>query len=235
MNAIRVLLVDDHELTLMGFRMTLASDPGLAVVGSADNGQAAIAQARRLAPDVVLMDVRMPTMDGIEATGRITSQYPGCRVLILTTFDIDEYAFDGLRAGASGFLLKDVRPAELLDAIRAIAAGDAVITPRITRKLLEQSWPSPSENASVRQAGRERREPVPGLAELTPREAEIMSAIAEGMTNGEIADRFTLADTTVKTYVGRILRKLGLRDRVQIVILAYETGLTVPGTQRSSG
>ncbi|RNL82214.1 response regulator [Halostreptopolyspora alba] len=229
MTAIRVLLVDDHEPTVLGFSMMLAPQPEFEVLGTARDGLEAVELTARHAPDVVLMDVRMPGLDGISATARITARCPDSRVLILTTFDLDEYALEGLRAGASGFLLKDARPTELLDAIRAVSAGDAVVTPRITRKLLEGARASPGHDDATGGGGGNRRDPGAALAALTSRETEIMAAIAEGMTNAEIAAHFTLAGTTVKTYVGRILHKLGLRDRVQIVILAYETGLAVPG------
>jgi DNA-binding NarL/FixJ family response regulator len=216
----RVLLVDDQALLRMGFRLVLEAEDDLEVVGEAGDGAEGARLAARLAPDVVLMDVRMPGVNGIEATERIVASGSGARVLILTTFDLDEYAFAALRAGASGFLLKDARPAELIAAIRAIATGDAVVSPRITRRMLEMfsgSLPSSADPAPG--------EVDPRIAQLTPRELEVLRAIAEGLSNAEIAERFVLSEATVKTHVGRILAKLGVRDRVQAVVLAYESGL----------
>jgi DNA-binding NarL/FixJ family response regulator len=223
---IRVLLVDDQALLRMGFRLVLEGEDDLVVVGEAGDGDAAVRQAIALRPDVVLMDVRMPGTNGIEATQRLVAALPDCRVLILTTFDLDEYAFAGLRAGASGFLLKDARPAELVGAIRAVATGDAVVSPRVTRRMLEMfagDLPAPGA-------------PEPGphgldvrLRALTARETQILRAVAEGLSNAEIAARFVLSEATVKTHVGRILAKLEVRDRVQAVVLAYETGLVTPG------
>ena len=220
--SVRVLLADDQVLLRTGFRMILQAQPGLEVVGEAVDGADAVRQVARLHPDVVLMDVRMPGMDGIEATAEITATQ-AARVLVLTTFDLDEYAFAALRAGASGFLLKDVPPDVLAGAIRAVAAGDAVVTPRITRQLLERfSGQLPALGA----VGRERD---PGaLAALTDREREVFTEVARGRTNGEIASGLHLSEATVKTHLTRVLAKLGLRDRVQIVIFAYERGL-VPG------
>ncbi|WP_225755388.1 response regulator transcription factor [Actinotalea sp. Marseille-Q4924] len=218
---IRVLLVDDQALLRMGFALVLDAEEDLQVVGEAGDGRAALAQVAALRPDVVLMDVRMPGMNGIDATERIVAEHPGVRVLILTTFDLDEYAFAALRAGASGFLLKDARPAELVAAIRAVASGDAVVSPRVTRRMLEMfadRLPASAEPGSA--AG-----PDPRLSGLTPRELEVLRAVAEGLSNAEIAARFFLSEATVKTHVGRILAKLGVRDRVQAVVLAYETGL----------
>lgn len=216
----RVLLVDDQTLMRMGFAMVLEAEEDLEVVGEAADGETALTQVRALRPDVVLMDVRMPGMNGIDATARIVAEHPASKVLVLTTFDLDEYAFAALRAGASGFLLKDARPAELVDAIRAIASGEAVVAPRITRRLLEMfaaHLPAPGTT----------REPTtdPRLAELTPREVEVLRAMAQGMSNAEISEALFLAEATVKTHVGRILAKLGVRDRVQAVIVAFETGL----------
>jgi DNA-binding NarL/FixJ family response regulator len=213
---IRVLLADDQALIRTGFRMMLDTTPDLLVVGEASNGLVAIEQSRRLKPDVVLMDVRMPVMDGIEATRSIVADL-STRVLILTTFDLDEYAFEGLRAGASGFLLKDAPPEALYDAIRAIAGGDAVLTPRITRDLVDRF---------ARAASRESVEPASDpLAELTIRERDVFLLIASGMSNSEIATEIFIAEATVKTHITRLLMKLGLRDRVQVVIFAYENGL----------
>ncbi len=220
MTRTRVLIVDDQALTRMGFTMVLDASDDLEVVGEAGDGITAVAQVRALKPDVVLMDVRMPGMNGIEATARIAEEHPDSRVLVLTTFDLDEYAFEALRAGASGFLLKDAQPAELVAAIRSVAAGDAVVAPRVTRRLLDMF------------AGRlpraDERRPAAGdprLDELTPREVDVLRAVAQGMSNAEIADRLVVAEATVKTHVGRILAKLGVRDRVQAVIVAYQAGL----------
>ena len=218
--SIRVLLVDDHELTRMGFTMMLTPQPDISIVAEAANGAEALAMTAQHHPDVILMDIRMPGLDGIEATRAITAVHPKSRVLILTTFDLDEYAFDGLEAGASGFLLKDVTPAQLVSAIHAVHDGDAVVTPRITRRMLELAPPAAAQTTTVDHPDKTR---VEGLTE---REIEILTAIAEGLTNGEIADRYTLAATTVKTYVGRLLAKLDARDRVELVILAYNSGIT---------
>jgi DNA-binding NarL/FixJ family response regulator len=217
---IKVLLVDDQALMRMGFAMVLGAEDDLEVVGEAGDGTAALTQVRALAPDVVLMDVRMPGMNGIEATKQITADHPGVRVLVLTTFDLDEYAFAALRAGASGFLLKDTEPVALVDAIRTVASGDAVVAPRVTRRMLElfaQHFPVRTDG---RQGSRDER-----LASLTPREVEMLSAVARGLSNAEIATEFVVSEATVKTHVGSILSKLGVRDRVQAVIVAYEAGL----------
>jgi len=214
---IRVLLVDDQTLVRMGFRMVLDAQDGVEVVGEAADGRIGIDMCRTLPPDVVLMDVRMPGTDGITATRRIVEECPQSRVIVLTTFDLDEYAFAALRAGASGFLLKDVGPPELLASIRAVAGGDAAISSRVSRRMLElfsQRLPS-----GPPAAGDE------AVASLTPRELEILVAIARGLTNTEIGERLTVAESTVKTHVGRVLMKLGLRDRVHAVIFAYEHGL----------
>ena len=210
---IRVLIVDDQNLVRMGFRMLLDAEPGIHVVGEASDGAEGVRIAHREQPDVVLMDVRMPGLDGIAATAEVLRVAPESRVIVLTTFDLDEYAFGGLRAGASGFLLKDTRPAELLSAVRAVAAGDAAVSPRVTQRMLELFGSRMPEPAA------------PALESLTPREREILLAIAEGLTNGEIGERFVLSESTVKTHVGRVLMKLDLRDRVQAVIFAFEHGL----------
>jgi DNA-binding NarL/FixJ family response regulator len=215
---IRVLLVDDQSMLRLGFRMVLSAEEGIEVVGEAGDGAAGLAMTKALQPDVVLMDVRMPGVDGIEATRRIIAEAPGARVIILTTFDLDEYAFAALRAGASGFLLKDARPAELVAAIRSVAAGDAAVAPRITRRMLEL-FAERLPDAEAAPAADAR------LASLTPREHEIFAALGEGLSNAEIAERFVLSEATVKTHVARVLGKLGLRDRVQAVVLAYETGV----------
>ena len=217
----RVLLVDDQSLLRMGFRMVLGAHEGMDVVGEAADGAEAIAAVAELKPDVVVMDVRMPVMDGVEATARITAEHPDVRVLILTTFDLDEYAFAGLRAGASGFLLKNVPPEELVAAIRTVASGDAVVAPRVTRRLLEtfaQRLPTPAAE----------EHPDERLATLTEREREVLGNLALGQTNLEIAAALHLSEATVKTHVSRILSKLGLRDRVQAVVFAYETRLVRP-------
>lgn len=215
---IRVLLVDDQTLVRMGFRMVLDAQDGIEVVGEAADGRTGIDMCRTLTPDVVLMDVRMPDTDGIAATELIAQECPQSRVIVLTTFDLDEYAFAALRAGASGFLLKDVGRAELLASIRAVAGGDAAISSRVSRRMLDLfSQRLPSGRSS---GGDE------AVAALTPRELEIFSAIAGGLTNTEIGERMFVAESTVKTHVGRILMKLGLRDRVHAVIFAYEHGLT---------
>lgn len=222
----RVLLVDDQAMMRLGFRMVLEAQEDIEVVGEAADGQSALTMATALQPDVVLMDVRMPRMDGITATSHLVRDHPQCRVLILTTFDLDEYAFDALRAGASGFLLKDARPDELVEAIRRVAVGDAVVAPRVTRRLIEMVHPLLTGRRDAPESGPETADPR--IAELTPREREVLAAIGEGLTNREIAERFTIGEATVKTHVGNILAKLNLRDRVQAVILAYETSLVTP-------
>ena len=224
---IRVLLVDDQPLLRMGFRLILEGEDDLEVVGEASDGAEAIARVRELTPDVVLMDVRMPVLDGIEATRAITGSGSSSRIIILTTFDLDEYAFAGLQAGASAFLLKDVAPADLVRAVRVVASGDAVVAPRITRRLLEtyvRGNGSPAPGAPA--ASPAHRDPL--LEDLTPRETEMLEAMSEGLSNAEIAHRYFLSEATVKTHVRRILTKLHLRDRVQAVVYAYETGLVTP-------
>ncbi|WP_062130857.1 response regulator [Demequina aestuarii] len=219
---LRVLLVDDQALVRMGFSLVLAGEDDLDVVGEAGDGTTAVAQVRALRPDVVLMDVRMPSMNGIEATRLIVAEHPETRVLVLTTFDLDEYAFGALRAGASGFLLKDARPAELVEAIRSVASGDAVMTPRVTRRMLEMFADRLPKADAPASTGDTR------LDALSPRETEVLRAVATGHSNAEIAAELFVAEATVKTHVGRILAKLGVRDRVQAVIVAYEAGLVEP-------
>ncbi|GAA1754354.1 response regulator [Nonomuraea wenchangensis] len=222
---IRVLLVDDQPLLRTGFRLILEAEPDITVVGQAGDGKAAMEQTRALLPDVVLMDIRMPGVDGIEATRRIVREAaPSAhvpKVLVLTTFDLDEYIVEALRAGASGFLLKDVPPDELVQAIRVVAAGEAIVAPSVTRRLLDRfaaRLPSAYEQAAPARLDR-----------LTERELEVLRLIAKGMSNAEIAAKLVVSETTVKTHVGNVLTKLGLRDRVQAVVLAYETGLITPG------
>jgi DNA-binding NarL/FixJ family response regulator len=217
-----VLLADDQELMRMGFRMVIDSQSDLSVIGEVANGREAIAAAARLSPDVLLMDVRMPEMDGVEATRRIVDSGSEARVIILTTFDLDEYVYAALRAGASGFLLKDAQPADLLSAIRAVAAGDAVVAPRVTRRLLATYAHRLPAGSSADSGDRAR------LEQLTAREDEVLRLIALGLSNGEIAERLVVSEATVKTHVGRVLAKLELRDRVQIVVFAYESGLVTP-------
>lgn len=211
---IRAMLVDDNADTRTGFAMMLGAEPDITVIAEAADGLEAINSAAAAHPDVILMDVRMPRMDGIEATRQITGNYPAARVLILTTYDLDEYAFDGLAAGASGFLLKDATPEQLAAAVRAVHQGDAVVTPRITRRMLERAELQIHPDAK----------PGQGLEVLTAREREIARAITEGLTNTEIAARFFLSEGTVKTHINRILRKLNARDRVEIVILGHRAG-----------
>ncbi|WP_405615849.1 response regulator [Streptomyces sp. NBC_01508] len=221
-----VLIADDQPLQRMGFRMLLESQEDMTLVGEASGGAEAVRLIARLHPDVVLMDVRMPGLDGIEATRRIVAAGSRTRVLILTTFDLDEYAYAALRAGASGFLVKDALPEELLSGIRAVASGDAVVAPSLTRRLLDAyAHRLPTTNGTE---GTTPDEPHPGIALLTDREREILTVIGQGWTNAEIATRFHLAESTVKTHVGRVLSKTGSRDRVQAVILAYEAKLVRP-------
>jgi DNA-binding NarL/FixJ family response regulator len=228
MVVIRVVVVDDQLLVRAGFRMILDGEPDIDVVAEAGDGQQAVQAVARYRPDVVLMDVRMPTMDGIEATREIvaaaraaTDSRPSPRVIILTTFDVDEYVYEALRAGASGFLLKDTPPEDLATAVRVVAAGDALLAPSVTRRLIEDFARRPSPASSP---GPER-----SLSSLTEREHEVLAQVARGLSNVEIAAALHVSETTVKTHVGRILMKLDLRDRVQAVVLAYESGLVVPG------
>jgi DNA-binding NarL/FixJ family response regulator len=225
---IRILLVDDQQLVRVGFRMIVQDEPDIEVVGEAADGQAAIELARHVRPDVIVMDIRMPILDGIEATRRIVRDgaVPGARVLVLTTFDADEHVIEALRAGASGFLLKDVTPADFAAAIRIVAGGDALLAPGVTRRLLDRyadrlTPAHPERNARLR--------------DLTERELEVLTLIARGLSNREIAEELVLAEPTVKTHVSHVLDKLGLRDRAQAVVLAYEAGLVRPGGAAESG
>ncbi len=223
---IRVLLVDDQDLIRTGFRLILLREPDIVVAGEATDGATALARLAQLdgACDVVLMDVRMPRMNGIDATRRIVAEHPGVRVLVLTTFDLDEYAQAAVQAGASGFLLKDARPTELMDAIRRVAAGDAVMAPATMRRMLEQMRDGAVvPGAAAPEPADPRQEEA--LAALTDREREVLALIAEGLNNTEISERLYLSESTVKTHVGRVLFKLGLRDRIHAVIFAKEQGL----------
>jgi len=216
-----VLIVDDQALVRAGFRMILEAEEDMEVVGEAADGREAIAEAQRLRPDVVLMDVRMPDVDGIEATRRLLGDDgTDAKVVMLTTFDMDEYVYDALRAGASGFLLKDVPPEQLVAGIRAVASGDALLAPSVTRRVIEEFVRRPPD--SIRTA-------PPELAELTARELEVLKLIARGLANAEIAKELFVSETTVKTHVAHVLMKLKLRDRVQAVVFAYESGLVLPG------
>jgi DNA-binding NarL/FixJ family response regulator len=216
---IRVLIADDQALMRGGFRMILDAEEDIEVVGEAIDGRDAVEQFGRLAPDVVVMDVRMPAMDGIEATRRLAAGGSTARVLILTTFDLDEYVYEALRAGASGFLLKDRPPEELVAAVRVVASGEALLAPSVTRRLIEEFASRPKAPTPPRE-----------LDELTDREREVLVLMARGLSNAEIAARLFLAETTVKTHVGHVLQKLRLRDRAQAVVVAYESGLVHPGS-----
>src|ERR671932_360159 len=218
---IRILIADDQALVRAGFKMILDAEEDLDVIGEATDGAQAVDLARRMKPDVVLMDIRMPELDGIEATRRVLAQAGdhAVRVLMLTTFDLNEYVYEALRAGASGFLLKDVPPEQLAAGIRVVAAGEALLAPSITRRLIQEfAAATPAKPA-----------PPPGLDELTARELEVFRLVARGLSNAEIAEELIVSETTVKTHVARVLMKLGLRDRVQAVVLAYEAGIAVPG------
>jgi DNA-binding NarL/FixJ family response regulator len=214
---LRLVIADDQPLLRAGFRAVLEATGEMEVVGEAADGEQAVALARELDPDVILMDIRMPRLDGVEATRRLVDSGSRSRILVLTTFDLDEYVYAAVQAGASGFLLKDVEPAGLVDAIRVVAAGNTLFGPAATRHLVERFAHLPPMT------------PVPGLEQLTDREREILSMLAEGLSNAEIASRLYLGETTVKSHVSAVLRKLGVRDRVQAVIAAYESGLVQPG------
>ncbi len=223
---VRIVVADDHQVVRAGFAALLDTQPDFTVLGTASDGAEAVRMSRDLRPDVVLMDVRMPGTDGIEATRQLTGRADGPRVIILTTFDLDEYVYDALRAGASGFLLKDVTAERLFDAVRVVAAGEALLAPAVTRRLI-------SEFARLRPQAADHSESAAAIGELTPREAEVLRLLAEGLSNPEIAGRLVITEETVKTHVSRLLHKLGLRDRTQAVVLAYESGLVTPGSQRS--
>lgn len=215
---VRVLIADDQALVRAGFRKLLESEDGIEVVGEASDGQEALELASRFTTDVVLMDIRMPTLDGLEATRRLLARDRRTRVIILTTFDLDEYVFEAIKAGASGFLLKDSPPEELINAIHVVASGQALLSPTITRRLIEEFARRPTPRSAPA-----------GLAELTPRELDVLKLLARGLSNAEIAAELVLGQATVKTHVGNLLTKLRLRDRVQAVVFAYETGLVQPG------
>jgi DNA-binding NarL/FixJ family response regulator len=227
---VRIVVADDHQIVRNGFAALLGTQPDFTVAGTAGDGAEAVRVCAETTPDVVLMDVRMPGTDGIEATRQLVGAGAGTedgrpRVLILTTFDLDEYVYDALRAGASGFLLKDVTAEQLFHAVRVIAAGEALLAPTVTRRLIHEF---------ARQRPRTDDQGVAGLATLTPRETQVLRLVAEGLSNPEIAARFTVTEETVKTHVSRILAKLGLRDRTQAVVAAYETGLVIPGSRDPS-
>ena len=221
MTPVRVLIADDQALVRAGFKMILDAEDDLEVIGEAADGAEAVDKARRLKPDVVLMDIRMPQLDGIEATRRVVAldAQPPVRVLMLTTFDLNEYVYEALRAGASGFLLKDVPPEQLAAGIRVVAEGEALLAPSITKRLIQEFAAAAPAQAA----------PPKGLDELTARELEVFKLVARGLSNAEIAGELIVSETTVKTHVARVLMKLGLRDRVQAVVLAYECGIAVPG------
>jgi DNA-binding NarL/FixJ family response regulator len=219
-----VLIADDQALVRVGLRKILESEPETSVVGEAGDGEDAITEARRLRPDIVLMDIRMPVLDGIEATRRIVAAQPATRVLILTTFGLDTYVYDALRAGASGFMLKDAPPEEIAAAVRIVASGEALLAPAVTRAVVEEFARQPPPAPAP--------PPPRALEELTPREQEVLDLLARGLSNSEICQQLVISEATAKTHVARILQKLDLRDRVQAVIYAYETGLVAPGSAR---
>jgi DNA-binding NarL/FixJ family response regulator len=217
---IKILLCDDQALVRTGFRMILEARDDLEVVGEAEDGHQAVELSRSLLPDVILMDVRMPHLDGVQATEKLVAEGTAARIIILTTYDLDEYVYEAIRVGANGFLLKDVQPAQLVEAIRVVASGDALLAPSVTRRLLDrfaEVLPVPAGKT------------LPGMTELTEREREVLKLLASGLSNAELAERLFLSEATIKSHVSSLLRKLHLRDRVQAVILAYETGLVRPG------
>jgi DNA-binding NarL/FixJ family response regulator len=224
MSAVRVLIVDDDDLMRAGLEKVLSSDETVDVVGEASNGRAAVDRVRALGPDVVLMDVRMPDLDGIAATREVVAAFPGAKVVILTTFEQDDYIFGALNAGASGFLLKRTSPEELIAAIHAVAAGDSLLSPSVTRRVIDRMAQQPTAEVDFDER----------LGHLTPREREVLEQVARGLSNGEIAAALVIEESTVKTHVKRILMKLRLRDRVQAVIFAYESGLTRPGPKAAA-
>ncbi|MFF7156448.1 response regulator [Streptomyces sp. NPDC008139] len=236
-DAIRIVVADDHHVVRTGFAALLDTQPGFTVVGTARDGAEAVRVCAELRPDVVLMDVRMPTMDGIEATRRLAAQpgsAQGPRVLILTTFDLDEYVYDALRAGASGFLLKDVTAERLFDAVRVVAEGQALLAPTVTRRLISEFANRRPEHGDSGQGDQEPPKAPSAhaaLAALTPRETQVLRLVAEGLSNPEVGKRLLITEETVKTHVSRVLMKLGLRDRTQAVVAAYESGLVVPGAR----
>jgi DNA-binding NarL/FixJ family response regulator len=215
-----VLIADDQALMRAGFRMILEAEPDLEVVGEATTGHEAVVEVARLRPDVVLMDVRMPEMDGIEATRRLLDGNDDTKVVMLTTFDMDEYVYEAFRAGASGFLVKDVPPEQLIAGIRSVASGDALLAPSVTQRLIQEFVRRPPDGI---------RTPSPDLSRLTAREVEVLQMVARGLSNGEIATELVVSETTVKTHVAHLLSKLGVRDRVQAVVFAYESGVVAPG------
>lgn len=221
-----VLIADDQALMRAGFRMILEAEPDLKIVGEAADGREAVAEAARLRPDVVLMDVRMPEMDGIEATRQLLDANGDTKVVMLTTFDMDEYVFEALRAGASGFLVKDVPPEQLVAGIRSVASGDSLLAPSVTQRLIQEFVRRPPDAL---------RTPPPGLDRLTEREVEVLRMVARGRSNAEIATELFVSETTVKTHVAHVLAKLGVRDRVQAVVFAYESGLVLPGDSGQVG
>jgi DNA-binding NarL/FixJ family response regulator len=223
---VRVLLCDDQALVRSGFRMILDQRTGIEVVGEAEDGVQAIELAKRRSPDVILMDVRMPNLDGVEATRRLVAAGSPARIVILTTFDLDEYVYDAIQAGASAFLLKDASPAQLVDAIEVVARGEALLAPAVTRRLMDRFAETLPGGA---------REPPPALSTLTERELEVLRLLAGGLSNAELAERLYLSETTVKSHVSSVLRKLDLRDRVQAVVFAYEAGLVRAGERPLPG
>ncbi|HET9103008.1 MAG TPA: response regulator transcription factor [Solirubrobacteraceae bacterium] len=228
---ISVLLADDQALVRAGFRALLDAEPDITVIGEAQDGESALALAREHRPEIVLMDIRMPRLDGLAATARITAdpELRHTRVLVLTTFELDDYVFGALRAGASGFLLKDVEPVDLLAGVRVVAAGDALLAPRLTRRLIEAFVADTAASSGRESADAPRGDAAAHVARLTPREREVLTLVGQGRSNGEIAERLVVSPLTAKTHVARLFAKLEARDRAQLVVLAYESGLVVPG------